>query len=314
MPLDHYVSQVHLKNFYSPTLTNLMHAMRKSDLKKFKTSARDVCRIEKGNTNPYLENERIVEDFLKGIEPNYNASVTKLCNNEIDQKCIYVIAGFIAYILTCSPASIRLGSLSLESTLKETAKIIDSHGSFPNPPEGLELPGVTDLLNSGVLKYEIDKKYPQAIGIRSIDSIINVFGNSKWEILKNPYEKNPFFTSDFPVAIESTQSVYILNRIVPLTPYIAIRIIPNSRVVRDNIDFSFGQFRSKIKSLNRQEVINVNRLLVRCAEDVIFFRDNYEWIRGFVRKNAGFRIDSDEQAIPHGKGVICKSTFVIAKV
>ena len=31
MPLDHYVSQVHLKKFYSPALGDRMYAMRKSD-------------------------------------------------------------------------------------------------------------------------------------------------------------------------------------------------------------------------------------------------------------------------------------------
>jgi hypothetical protein len=30
--LDHYVSQAHLKNFHSPALDGLMHAIRKSDL------------------------------------------------------------------------------------------------------------------------------------------------------------------------------------------------------------------------------------------------------------------------------------------
>jgi hypothetical protein len=39
MPLDHYVSQVHLKNFNSVALGELMYAIRKSDLKKFVTKA-----------------------------------------------------------------------------------------------------------------------------------------------------------------------------------------------------------------------------------------------------------------------------------
>ena len=54
MPLDHYVSQVHLKNFYSPVLDGLMYGIRKSDLKCFRTKSQDVCRIEDGSTNAYL--------------------------------------------------------------------------------------------------------------------------------------------------------------------------------------------------------------------------------------------------------------------
>src|SRR5215475_8201703 len=64
MPLDHYVSQVHLKNFYSPLLGELMYAFRKSDSKKFPTKAQDVCRITDHNTNPFLQQPRVIEDFL----------------------------------------------------------------------------------------------------------------------------------------------------------------------------------------------------------------------------------------------------------
>jgi hypothetical protein len=70
MPLDHYVSQVHLKNFYSPALGDLMNAMRKPDLKAFPCRAQDVCRIEDGSTNAYLRSDRAIEEFLKNIEPN----------------------------------------------------------------------------------------------------------------------------------------------------------------------------------------------------------------------------------------------------
>jgi hypothetical protein len=71
MPLDHYVSQVHLKNFYAPALGELMHAFRKSDSKQFSTKAPDVCRITDHNTNPFLQHPRVIEEFLKTVEPKY---------------------------------------------------------------------------------------------------------------------------------------------------------------------------------------------------------------------------------------------------
>lgn len=51
MALDHYVSQVHLRSFYSPALGDLMHATRKSDLKQFCCNSKSVCRIEGGSSN-----------------------------------------------------------------------------------------------------------------------------------------------------------------------------------------------------------------------------------------------------------------------
>jgi len=98
MPLDHYISQVHLRNFYSPALGDLMYAIRKSDLKRFPCNSESVCRIEEGNTNAYLIHDRAIEDFLVGVESKYNASVVKLRNSKIDPECIYAVAGFAAYV------------------------------------------------------------------------------------------------------------------------------------------------------------------------------------------------------------------------
>ena len=121
MPLDHYVSQVHLRRFYSPVLGNRMYAIRKTDLKVFTPRAEDVCRIAEGNTNAYLRDNRAIEEFLKTIEPNYNAAVAKLVSRRIDHECIYTIAGFVAYVAACSPAGMRIQSSPLRSTVEAEA-------------------------------------------------------------------------------------------------------------------------------------------------------------------------------------------------
>jgi hypothetical protein len=76
MALDHYVSQVHLKRFYSLALNGQMYAIRKSDLKRFTPNARSVCRIEEGNTNEYLIEPRAIEEFLKTVEGRYTDAVS----------------------------------------------------------------------------------------------------------------------------------------------------------------------------------------------------------------------------------------------
>ena len=67
MALDHYVSQVHLKNFYSPLLGEAFYAIRKDELKIFHQSSSGVCRIEENSTNAYLREDRIVEEVEKEI-------------------------------------------------------------------------------------------------------------------------------------------------------------------------------------------------------------------------------------------------------
>ena len=325
MPLDHYVSQVHLKNFYSPKLGSLMYAIRKSDLKLFTPNAQSVCRIEDGSTNSYLRHDRPVEEFLKRIESKYNAALAKLASDNIDAlaklasdnidpECVYVIAGFVAYVLTCSPAGMRINSEPLKDTVEESTRILDSKGSFPAPPPERGGESLTERLRSGRVRGEIDHKYPQAIGIASILSHTLMFGNFKWDILINPFNDSPFFTSDFPVAIEKTHDPRILNRIAPLAPDLAIRIRPDLSLDRERIDFSFSAFRRTLRKLSRPEVMSVNRLAVRCAETTVFFRDNYEWIPKFVKKNAGFRIEPRTKRIPYGNGTLLWFTQKISEI
>ena len=313
MPLDHYVSQVHLKNFYSPKLGSLMHAIRKSDLKSFTPNAQSVCRIEDGSTNLYLREDRAVEEFLAGIEPKYNAALAKLAADNIDSECIYVIAGFVAYVLACSPAGMRIQSEPLKGAVGETTRILDSKGSFPTPPPELGGESLTELLHSGKVRMEIDPKYPQAIGIASLLSRAITFGNFKWDILINPFDDSPFFTSDFPVAIEKTDDFRILNRIAPLAPNLAIRIRPDLSLDRERTDYSFSGFRHTVRNLSRPEVMSVNRLIVRCAETAVFFRDDYEWVPKFVKKNATFRIEPRTRRIPHGNGTLLWFTQEISE-
>lgn len=311
MALDHYVSQVHLKNFYSPALNGLMYAIRKSDLKRFTPKSQDVCRIEEGSTNAYLKQDRAIEEFLKDVEPRYNASVAKLRENKMDQEAIASLAGFTAYVVTCSPTAMRLHTGPLKAQLEVTAAILDKQGLFSKAPEILGEKSMTELLADGTVKFTVDPKFPQALGITNILHHTSVFGNSPWEIMHNDEDDNPFFTSDYPVAMETFDINTPINRIVPLAPDIAIRIKPDIRLSRTKPDITFPRFNATSRHLKRAEVLEINRLFVRCAEDLIFFRDDQKWVEGFVSKNRGYRIEPITHKIPRGTGHILVSTHRI---
>lgn len=291
MALDHYVSQVHLKNFYAEKLERQMYAYRKSDLKFFTPNAKSVCRSDEGSTNEYLENSRVIEEFLAEIEPKYNSAVDKVKNRIIDQEAIYTIAGFLSYIITCSPAAMRIHSELFRGVVEDQAIMLDSTNQFPPPPPQLGAGSMTELLKSGKVKINIDGKYPQAFGIRSILNHVSTFGNSTWEILENPYSDNPFFSSDFPVAIEQGADKRVLNRVLPLTPQIAIRILPNLSLDKKALKHDFKHFSCKYRKLSLSDVKKLNRLFVRCAESIVFSSQNNDWTEQFIRKNSGFRVE-----------------------
>jgi hypothetical protein len=284
-----------------------MYAIRKSDLKRFHTKSQDVCRIQEGSTNSYLKEDRAIEDFLKDVEPRYNASLAKLRENKIDQQCIHCIAGFAAYIVTCSPAAMRIHSGPLKASMESTAAILDKQGLIPKAPVPLGEKSITELLADGTVKFTVDPKYPQAIGIANVLRHVSIFGNSPWDILHNGEANNPLFTSDYPVAIE-VKDLNAMNRIVPLAPDLAIRIRPDIRLSHARPDLTFAKFRAVPSRLKRAEVVELNRLIVRCAEDHVFYRDDLDWIENFVAKNGRYHVEAVTHRLAREDGDLLVST------
>jgi hypothetical protein len=129
-----------------------------------------------------------------------------------------------------------------------------------------------------------------------------MWGNSDWDILINENTQSPFFTSDFPAAIEPSSAAPILNRVVPLAPDIAIRIKPDVNINHDSADFSFPFFRHKVIRLSVDNVRRINTAIARCAEDFVFYRDQHEWVLPFLKKHSGFRVEMQTEQIRVGKG------------
>jgi len=314
MPLDHYIPQVHLRNFYSPVLGDRMYATRKSDLKSFTSKSKSVCGINDGSTNAYLKEDREIEEFLKKIEPKYNEALAKLRGNKIDEQCIYTICGFVAYVVSCSPAGMRIQSGLLKSSVETVAATMEARGLIPPPPKELGGESLVELLGTGAVRVKVDPKFPQAVGISSINRSLAIFENSRWDILLNDFNDSPFFTSDFPAAIEETTDRRIVDRIVPLAPDLAIRIRPDLPIDKDLADFSFANFHCRRRKISHKEVEEVNRLIVRCAEDTVFYRDDSAWVQRFIAKNRHYRVEPSTSKQPTRNGSLLISRLKIVSI
>lgn len=314
MALDHYVSQVHLRNFYSPILNGKkMYGVQKRSLKQFPCGSEDVCRIDEGNTNQFLQHERAIEKFLSAIEPRYNASLDKFRSQNVDPDCVFVVSGFISYVMSCAPAAVRLSEHVLAKTLESTAAIMDAKGKFETPPEIFGGESLTELLENGTIKFNIDSKYPHALGVQGILDRVVTFGNFDWDIIHNGVSDSPFFTSDYPVAIERSLDHTVFNRIVPLAPDLAIRIRPERDRRVDRSIVSFPMFGCRHVEASRREVIAINELLVQCAEELVFFRDDRPWVIPFVKKRAGYWIEPVAERVSVPTGELIWSSMRIAK-
>ena len=313
MALDHYISQVYLRNFYASELGNRMYAFRKTDLKRFTPPSDDVCRIKDHSTNPYLEDPRVIEEFLKSIEPKLNQSISELAEGKVTRSTVYVIAGFVSFISVCSPASMRIHSEPMKQHLGEIARNLDKSGQLPPPPPELGANSLVELLEKGDVDIDVDQKYPQAMGITSILKFTNTFGNSKWDVLHNDIEDSPFFTSDFPLALEPTYDPAISMTLIPLTPKLALRIMPTRDAKKQSDDFTFPEFGFRTKKLTRKQVAKMNRNIVRCAETHVFSSHMRPWVSNFVSKNRMFRIESITSRLPTEEGAYLISTKKVIK-
>ena len=314
MALDHYVSQVHLKNFYSPLLNGKkMFGIQKKSLKQFPCGSEDVCRIDEGNTNPFLQHERAIEEFLRAIEPRYNASIDKLRLRNVDPDCVLVISGFISYVMSCAPAGVRLSEHWLAKTLESTTAIMEANGKFEPPPEILGDDSLTELLENGTIRFNIDPKYPHALGVQGILDRVVTFGNFDWDVIHNGFADSPFFTSDFPIAIERSRDPSVFNRVVPLAPDLAVRIKPDRGRRIDRSIISFPNFGCRHIDASKQEVIAINELLVQCAEELVLFRDNHPWVMPFVKKRSDYWIEPVTERVSRSTGEMIWSSLQVVK-
>lgn len=290
MPLDHYVSQVHLRKFYARDLNQLLYAVHKRDGGEFTPNSRSICRIDEGNTNNYLSEPRAIEEFLTSVEPSYNIALDALANGTPSHDNVYTIAGFIAYVMSCSPAILRLESYPLRRMIEHVGVALDEAGRFPPMPEALGN-SFSDALQRGALNVNVDQMYPHAIGVTQIYSRLSAFANSDWLILNNP-TNCPFLTSDFPVAYGPDGVHPFAYRTFPLSPSLAVRITTLERSKIADAELRFPHFRFGIREITRQEAIEVNRGIAKCAESQIYSSTMSDALRTFIRRNSNYRIES----------------------
>jgi hypothetical protein len=213
----------------------------------------------------------------------------------------------------------RIQSGPLKSSVETVAAMMEARGLIPPPPKELKELGLggeslVELLDTRAVEVKVDPKFPQAIGINSIRRSLAIFGNCRWDILLNDFNQSPFFTSDFPAAIEETRDRLIINRIVPLAPNLAIRIRPDLTIDKDLADFSFANFSCRRRSISQNEAVEINRLIVRCTEDTVFYRDDSAWVQRFIAKNRHYRVESSISKQPRRNGSLLISRLKIVSI
>lgn len=310
MPRDHYVAQTYLKHFLDPNLDKLLHAYDKKLLKHFTPTTKNICCAQDWDTNPYFEDERAVDKYLRIIEPKWNDGVENIGDLLKYEEIKYFMAGYIAVLVSCTPSSVRTSTHAIEEIIASSSNIIAQQMQnyperFPDqkplPPEIFE-----QILAAGGLKATVDPKHTHA---RSMQNLINLqwcFYKSPWMILDNETD-SPFLTSDFPVAYYYPKpQTRVPYRFVPISPRYAILIKTSTdRADRKAPEEPFSEY--PITEIDIRPVKStfpkiLNKLTIQGAEQFIISAYDAPWIMKLVKKYKNWKMDSGTVRLPYENG------------
>lgn len=289
MALDHYVSQVHLKQFLRQSDKKLLHAARKSDLSQFTPRPKDVCRVEDGSTNEYLVENRAVEEFLKEIEPAYEPCLARVADGDLDWNARQVFSGFLAYIQTYTPAALRMFDPMIRAMLERTTKILEEKGDL-EPIDVPELPDwhgktLSQLTEEGKVNLNIDLRMPQAMATTQLSKISHALASSDVSVLR-PIGRARFLTSDFPSVILAHHQNKFAQRFLPISPKLGLVFHTHtSNESRENVNNRFIE-------IGARKTQKINEEIMKAAEDLVFSTHRYPWLLSEMKRFRKFRVET----------------------
>lgn len=268
MAKDHYVAQTYLRSFKIPDQKiDSVNAWQKSKQKKLPPiPIKSICYEEDWSTNPYFaENPRIVEDFLKQIEPQWPECVRQLSENTYDLDTKYLISGYLAFLRTYTPTAARLGTSHLSSMVGQMYKTLEE--AEYNNPNSEHKEAIEEIRKRHAeVKPDVDPAYPKALGISNLDVIQKEYANSHWVVLENE-TGIPLITCDNPLCMYYRNAMHC-DYYLPITPWLAIIIQPLLGMSPRENDTEADMKYEGVKILNE--------LVVQSAEDLVIYNQSQD--------------------------------------
>lgn len=302
MAKDHFLAQTYLKHFGDPSQGGMLHAYRKADEKYFPCWPKDVCHEWDGDLNPVLQHEpKLLGDFRKIFEPHWNSAIENMIAGAVTPTDKFVVAAYMANMMVCTPAWRRVmqsavtdrkvGSFKFEQAMKEKHS-----GGDEELLEGAR------MLDRGELKITIDDNYIKGkITQLLIDHACTIF-SADWLILENKTDQ-AYLASDNPVALSfSGRPGDALTRILPITPQLCLSIrfdiagVTPRRLTPDDVRKILQSppqgkiIRAEAKPI---DVRFANKLVVQCAEELVFSSRRDEAAAALATKYRNFRLDAE---------------------
>lgn len=311
MSNDHFVAQTYLRHFGDPSTGGMLHAYRKRDGKTFRCWPKDVFHEWDGDQNRLLQHSQLLGDFRKMIEPWWNPSVATLLRGNMTYHDKFVVAGYLANLMTCTPAWRRVGVTMVEQSTRAQLSFAKrmklKHGGQPK----LNVEAV-EALENGKLAIDVEPDYIKGLATKNLMQYTWIIYNLDWEVLLND-SAVPFLTSDNPCALSYSGSPHeSVRRILPITPQLAVtmQFDPRSKPAAERVSQSeLGAClqrppRGSITFSRCSGVLatSLNVIQARSAEELVFSSIGSDEIHQLVRDAARFRMDVRHVEFPDPSG------------
>jgi len=297
MVKDHFVARTYLKHFGDASKGDMLRAYRKSDGKSFPCYPQDVCHEWDGDQNPLLAKKDLLGNYRKIFEPQWNSSIDRLLTESMSPEDIFAVSGYFANLMVCTPTWRRLGvtmyNHHAKAFLSFSKEMQKKHGGNPELPVA-----AIEMLEKGELSLEHNPDYVKAVATRQLLDYAWLTYHQDWTIIRNSTEY-PFITSDNPVAILQSSNVHKpATRYLPVTPTLCLSV----RYDRTKLP----PFDPKLPPLGRVGWADaksngakaINKLVVQCAEDLVFNSTASSGIEALVKNCARFRVEVDFLEFP----------------
>lgn len=300
MTHDHFVAQTYLKHFSDASAGGMLHAYRKTDCRRFRCWPKDVCREWDGDLNRLLVHPTLLGEFRRIVEPYWNLSVENVFSGQITYHDKFVVAMYMANLMTCTPAWRRVGVSQHNQMyvlwLSFCKRMKEKHGCQPNlPVEAIE------MLERGEIALDTDPNYIKGLVTRNLVQYAWYIYNQDWIILRNR-SLQPFITSDNPVALQySGAPGEPVCRFLPITPQLclAMKFDPTSNPTCERVTPT--QLEAGLRRPPRGSVIQsacdehrarfINRVQAQSAEELVFSSEASEGIQRLITKVSSFRLE-----------------------
>jgi hypothetical protein len=276
MSQDHFIARTYLKHFVDPIKGGgMLHAYRKSDQAQFICRPADVCREWRDDLNPEFITQRpaLLGELRKIFEPHWNEAISKLRSKSVAAQDKFVISGYVANLLSTTPAWRRVGvkmyNEALRGYLLFSKRMKEKHGGNEKlPVEAIE------MMEQGRITINANPNGVKAVLTKQMVDLAFGTYNQDWIILEND-TAHPFITSDNPAAI-AHQRFEPVQRYLPIDPRLCLFINYSRQVDRLTEATMSKAIRQppagqiNYAKVSPKQARTINSLVVQCAEDLVF--------------------------------------------